>query len=940
MTTTTAPPIGRDAELSTLFGFLDRVERLPRAVVLDGEAGVGKTTLVDAVVSAAEARGYRVLVCRPAEAEVAMSFGALRDLLDPVFDDVANELRPLERRAMQVALLREEPGTAPPAPEAVAAGFLTILRTLARRAPLLVATDDSHWLDRSTARILGFAIRRLRNEPIALLVAMRPGAAGGIGEVLRRSFDDDRLVHLSVGPLSLGAIHFLLRARLGSSVSRPLLQRIYDTAGGNPFFALQIARGLDLDPRRISGEPLPVPPTLREAVEDRLVRLSDDARELLTVVSAMPRPTLDSVRALAEPVGADRALAEAERAGIIHVEEDRIRFTHPLLAAQTYGHLTTTERRRVHARLAEVAEGLEERARHLALAVDGPDEAVASTLEDASDDASSRGAPIAAAELLETAARLTPEGLHDRRWWRQLKAARAHFIAGDSEIASDVLSALLVELPGGRLRAEVMVTLGIISFFTDDHAATRTYYEATIAEPGAPPTVVFEAHDGLVWLLSREDIVAAVRHAHAAVAIAEELGDDGAVAKALATCGMAESLLGRNVAADLIARGVGMARGREYARVMQRPEFAKAITLAWSDDLSGALEGFERLLAHAVERADESSMVRLLLGVSHVRLLTGDWEAANRYATEAYEAGLLSGQHPQFKMLFFSKALVDAHLGMVEDVRRSSVSWGEDDPFGDVAGGVERVANGFLELSLGHPDEAHRVLAPLVERMLHSGLVEPAAVRFVPDDVEALIQLDRLDDAEATLRWYESCAKKTRRRSALAAAERCRGLLLAARGDVAPSLSAFERALGKHDRVPMPFERARTLLAAGVTRRRAKQKRAARDAIDEARGVFENLGARLWSERARAEIGRIGGRTAAVGLTSTERRLADLVAQGRSNKEVAAALFVTVKTVEATLSRIYGKLHVRSRAELVRAFARADTEGVTDGTEPPKGGNL
>jgi DNA-binding CsgD family transcriptional regulator len=209
-----------------------------------------------------------------------------------------------------------------------------------------------------------------------------------------------------------------------------------------------------------------------------------------------------------------------------------------------------------------------------------------------------------------------------------------------------------------------------------------------------------------------------------------------------------------------------------------------------------------------------------------------------------------------------------------------------------------------------------------VERMEAAGIREPGAVRFVPDEIEALITLGRLEDAEKLLTRLERRARRLKRSSALAAAARCRALLAAARGDVAFALSTLDRALAEHDRVPMPFEQSRTLLVLGEVQRRAKQKRAARETLEASLASFESFGAEIWARRARSELARIGGRAPATdALTPTERRVAELVAQGRPTKEVASELFVSVKTVEGHLSRIYAKLGVRSRAELAARFA-------------------
>jgi tetratricopeptide (TPR) repeat protein len=775
-----ASPIGRDDELESVLRFLDRVQALPGALVLEGEAGAGKTTLFDAAVGAALERGYRVLVCRPAESERTLSLAALRDLVELVFVEVADELRPAARTALAVALLREEPAR-PPSPEGVASGFLDVVRSLAARGPLLVGIDDAHWLDPESERVVSFASRRLRDAPVALLVSTRTGRPDRLVSILERGLGSEHVFRLAVGPLSLGAIHRLLHERLGITLSRPAVRRVHEASGGNPFFALEIARVADPGPASRLAEPLRLSPQLEDLIEERLARLPRSARSLLPVVASMPRPTRRALHAFLGPAEADRLLGQAEHAGVLVLDEARIRFTHPLLAAHAYGQLTASERMILHSRLAETTSDLEERARHLALAADGPDESVARALEAAARDAAARGAPAAAADLLETAAALTPADLDEQRFGRLIEAARARFVAGESREAAKRLTGLLPELPAGTLRAEALAVLGRISYYIDDHVAARRHYEGALAQPGIAAEVAREAHDGLAWLLSREDTRAAAGHAREAVRLARSTGDEHALAEALATQGQVANLLGEAAAADLIARGIQMAAGRDYERVVQDPAFAQALTLVWRDDLQGGLEVFERLLSRALERQDEASSVRILLGLAFVHLLRGDWDEADRCAAEGAEAARLSGQHPQLKVLFCSKSLVDAHRGRVEEVRAQA--WSEADPFGDIAGGVERIANGFLELSLDHPEEARRVLAPLVERVLASGIREPGAVRFVPDYVEALIRLGRLDEAEDTLRWYEEAAAATGRSSAMSAAGRCRGLLLSARGD-------------------------------------------------------------------------------------------------------------------------------------------------------------
>jgi DNA-binding CsgD family transcriptional regulator len=230
---------------------------------------------------------------------------------------------------------------------------------------------------------------------------------------------------------------------------------------------------------------------------------------------------------------------------------------------------------------------------------------------------------------------------------------------------------------------------------------------------------------------------------------------------------------------------------------------------------------------------------------------------------------------------------------------------------------------GFLELSVGDASAAARRLRPLPPVLERMGSGDPSVGRVLPNAIDALVQLGELDEARPLVDRLEAQGRRLGNPYGLSTGARCRGLLLAAEGDLDGAERAFAEALVHHERMPGGFERARTLLGLGSARRRAQRRRAARDALQEAAAVFESLGTPLWAGQARAELARIGGRAAATGddLTPTERRVAELVATGRTNKEVAASLFVTDRTVESHLTHIYAKLGVRSRSELASRFA-------------------
>ena len=404
------PVIGREAEVAVLAAFLAAGQGCSsQALVLDGEAGIGKTTLFEAAVAEARAQGFAVFSCRPAGAEAAFSFAALADLLKPVLPEGLERLPLPQRRALSAALLLEEVEGS--APEARAIAF-AVFRLLVEHGggPLLVAVDDVQWLDERSASVLAFAFRRLAAAPAAILVARRSGDEETAPLGLDRAFPGEQLRRLRLGPLSVGATHRLLRERLGVSFPRPTLVQLHETSGGNPFYVLELGRALEQSGGHAgAGERLTVPTSLTELVSARLAALPEEVREVLEPVALLSEPTVTIV----EAVVSDRAtvlarLRAAEAAAILELAEERVRFSHPLLASQVEAELDWRQRRSLHRRLAELVGDPEQRARHLALGADGPSAMVADELEAASAAASSRGASGAAAELAELSVSLTP----------------------------------------------------------------------------------------------------------------------------------------------------------------------------------------------------------------------------------------------------------------------------------------------------------------------------------------------------------------------------------------------------------------------------------------------------------------------------------------------------------------------------------------------------
>jgi DNA-binding CsgD family transcriptional regulator len=930
--TQTAAIVGRDDQLAVIEEFLGEGDRRPRALVLAGEAGIGKTTLWRYAVDRARAAPWYVLTCSPAESEVQLAFASLRDLCDKLGEDVMSTLPPPQRRALEIALLRADPGLAPHERGAISAAFLSVVRRLAETSPLLIAIDDAQWLDTASAAVLEFAARRTDSAPVAFLVAMRRDMDSRVPLSLDRALPDDCLLRVEIGPLSLGAMHRLLSVRLDRVVPRPILRRLHEVSGGNPFFALELARALERRGGRAEpGEALPE--RLHELVAERLAALPDDALAVVQVAAALSNPTVGLVVAVAER-GASSIDAAVE-AQVIESEADRIRFTHPLLASGAYSALGPVARRALHARLAEAVDEPEERARHLALAAEGVDAAVAAELEEAAHLARARGAPAVAAELGEQARRLTPPEEVADALRRTMETAGFHFEAGDAARSRALLEEAVGSSAHGPHRAEALKRLARALAFEADLPSAADLYRRAIAEAADESSTRAEAEQGLAVALMRmlSNLPEAADHARTAAQLAERRGDDRALAEFLSTQALIEGLTGDPGAGRVMSRAVGVGKRIGDVRGLHRADFLvglrgpfiAAVLRAFTGDIERARTVVERARAEAVEMGDEASLPLILRYLSYVELLAGNWRRSRGLASEGYEVAVQTGQASQQAVLVGTSALVDAHLGRVEESRREAA---EALALAAETGAMfarllADSALGLLELSLGDPAAALERLEPLVQDLEEAGLREPAAARFVPDAIEAMLAVGRLGDAESLLRRFESRSARLDRTSARAVAARCRALLLAAGTDFEGALAHLEGALKQHQRAPIPFDSARTLVVLGATRRRARQKASARAALGAAAEEFDRLGAELWAREARAELARIGGRPPSGGrLTPTQRRLAELVSEGLSNKEVAAALFVTPKTVETQLSRIYTKLGIHSRTELARSLAK------------------
>jgi DNA-binding CsgD family transcriptional regulator len=919
--------IGRAAELRDFDEFLNAIDAGPIALVLEGEVGIGKTVLWKEALAAAAGRSYRVLGCRPIESEAQLAYAALGDLLADVPEGALNEPPDPQRRALEVALMRREPEGEQSLPRAVALGTLAVLRAIAREGPVLVGIDDVQWLDHPSRSALAFMARRLKDERVGVLVARRLDSRSAVPLDLERALPEGRVSRVRVESLEPADLDRLLATRLQEELPRRVLARLHRTSGGNPFFALEIGRALlQRGGRSEQADELPIPASLHELVRDRLAVLPGPAREATEVAAALSRPTVALIDSAMDAGDAAAAVEAASQAGIFEPDGERVRFAHPLLASVAYAQISPALKRGLHARLAEILDDPEERGRHLALATEHADAGVAAALDEAAQRARARGAPDAAAELWEQARRLTPAAASGETRRRGLEAAERHFDAGEVDRARALLEEVVAESPPGPERARALARLGWVRAHINGFEAGAEVFRAALAEGADDAALRVEILKGLAWCVHETSGVSAAEiYARAALELAEALGDPTLLAGALSNVAFLESLKGGGIALGMIERAVGLERSPAWAQILGRPDWIHALLLYWAGELRDSHGRFKALYAEAVDRGDEHSFTHILFYLARVELLTGDWERARDHARECHEAGLQSGQASELPYSLLIEALIESHLGLVEPAR-AKIEQGLvlAQELGAQPAACELLAiRGFLELSLGNADEAERAFDRLAEAVEWTGLGEPALFRFHGDAIEAKIVLGHFDEAEALLDQLDRLGAALERTWVLTMACRGRALLSAARGDLDASYAELERALRLHDRLGEPFERARTLLVLGSVQRRGKKKRPAREALESALEIFEELGASLWAAKTRAELARVGGRASTGGLTPTEQQVAQLIASGLSYRETADALFISPKTVQWNLSKIYRKLGIRSRTELA---ARLPTE--------------
>ncbi|MCV7298206.1 AAA family ATPase [Mycobacterium barrassiae] len=905
--------IERPAEFRAVSDFLQSTNLHLSGLVIDGEAGIGKTTLWLAGVAEAGERGFHVLSARTGQAETVLTFAALADLLGGVDPDVLAELPDVQRIGVDRVLLRAAADAPATGESVVAAALVSIVDQLAADTPVLIAIDDVQWLDPSSQAVLAAAARRFTGR-VGLLITERTEREGAGAADWLQLADPDAMARIHVGPLSLGGLHALVSSRLGRSFPRPTMVRIAEVSAGNPFYALELARAVDAGS---SGSVLPA--TLAELMRMRIGRLDREVQDLLLAAACASNPTVGLLAQVTDtPVDVVRELLEEPRTkGVISLDGDVVRFSHPLLARSVYTDAAPRERRAMHRSLSEAVVLPELRARHMALAASRADPTTLSALDVASNAASARGAPAAAAELVELAIRLggdSPE--------RRIRAADHLIHAGDLPRASALLDGVIDAVPHGVDRAMALNLLAGIEI----HLNSFDKAVETLKEALANAADQLDVRVRTMLLLSFAEInagefVHAMQHSERAVILADSIDDPDLTSQVLAIRAMVTSMCGNGFDETALRRANALENPHSDTPIALRASAIYGVLLSWAGRLDEAVEQMTAVRRRCINRGAETDLVSVAYFTTLMEVWRGRYADAASLAAETVErAQQLGGNHLQV-VGSTMQAVVSAYTGREAETRTAAAS------AIDIAQrcGARRLADwasislGFLEVSLGNHAAAITALTPLIAEFDRMPCTEIVTAGYVPDAVEALVSLGRHADAESMINAIEVNGRWLDRPWMLTIGARCRSMWLAAQGDIAGALFMAEAAVGHHYRLPMPFERARTLLLIGQLQRRQRKKEAARTALRDALATFEGLGSQLWADRARAELTRSSGAPArALGLTASEQRVAELAATGMTTRDVAAALFISPKTVESNLARVYRKLGIKSRAELGR----------------------
>ena len=898
------------------------------SVVLTGSSGIGKTAVMDALGAAAAARAERVLRVSGAETDRWIPYAGLADLLSQVPTEFLADLPGPQRAAMYsvLGLSQDREATADATEEATGrAGlaprlaWLALLERCAAVTPVLLLVDDAQWLDAESADVIAYASRRAAGRNVRAVVAERSdrGESEAAPRARAGSLAPGPVTEIAVPPLAAHDMAELLELY---ALPARAASKLHADSGGNPYLALALG-GAFADRPSVTWRPAPLPQRVHALLRDRIDELTADVRETLLVAALATRPTVELLLR-AGRAEAERDIRIAAGRGVLVTDGSSIRFTPPAAATVVAESATAAHRSTVHTALSTVVTDGVERARHRALASASPNAEVARSIVTAAEEARRRGARALAAELYLLAADRTPAELDVQRLEWLVAAAEVGAAASRPEIVSRAADAVIAAdaLPSHRVRARI----ALIDLSGQALAEMDEIFAAAVADAGEDPALLAPLYLQLSWrgLVDGNPPKAEVE-ADRAVALARAVVDTTTEAMALAVKAQVSRLLGRSDYATWLERALALPPPAQPRYLHLTPRYL-AVRFAMSDDrLDVAREDLLRMLA-LVERGGGEELTEVLRSLSEVSARSGRCVEAldfsGRAMRVAQEAGLSPGP------IWYNAAIAELAGGSIARAaayaeRGCRASEQEHD---SIYLGRNLHALGQARLRTGDARGGVETLRRIRALERAQGVAEPSVLRWHSDLAAGLVATGELDEAEATIRSArEAVADRTYNAGVMARLDRADGLLLAERGEADHGITLLAAAAHRFEALGQPIERGHTLLVLAQVERRRRRHAAARAAVGEALGIFTRIAARPWAEQANRTLARLDGRSepdeqnGPLGaLTATEARIAAMVRDGASNREIATRMFLSVKTVEATLTRMYRKLGVRSRTQL------------------------
>jgi DNA-binding CsgD family transcriptional regulator len=897
------------------------------AAVIAGPAGIGKTSLWRAVAD-----------CQSSSAVVLRTTGILgagaglaniADLLDPVLDAVLPVMPAPLAGALRAALGQVSP-QAPVTDMLLERAIVGVLRGLAADG-VVIAIDDEQWLDDDSRRLLETAVVRLASVPVRWLVSVRAEhALAGVPRMLCHELGAGA-ARVDVGGLDDGVLSELVMARFPGRWSPGVLRQVITLAAGNPYAAVELARETVACGEQ-AGTTARVPASLAVAVRVRLGRLGQPALATVQAAALAGAPTRELLRAVM-PGPVEEHVNEALEAGILQASapDPVLRFSHPLLREAAGDMLTGPRRRELHRIIGTAIGDPHEGAWHLARGADEPDEELAKRLDVAAEEAAACGAPAQAAMLARAAVELTPDQDSPQAWQRRLMWLTGLTVVGEFDQA---------RRNGRQWAACVPASLrGQLSLWRA-HVATdaEEQYELLVTaleelagrDPYGAALAYAEASVALGMFLGRLEqarplAAAAVPHARAA-------GRPPLLRGVLAAGGLLAALAGDPGAGDQLREAVRLPGFADSPLPYRSPEAVLALRHQWRGECCQARDLLAAVLSVAERVGSSDCAGSAKVALTLVEWQSGNWDAAAAYAQAAVRWSRETGHGRTGPVAVMS--LVHAGYGEAAKARVLAASGlGEAEAQRDWAfAALCRWVLGQVELSVDDPEAALRWLDPVSDMLQASGIGEPGCYPFTPDLIEAWARTGHLAAAAGRLAWLQGAARRLDHPWARIVSGRAEAVLCLAERNPDRAVAAVASVVSEARDRQLPFELGRCLLVLGTAQRKARQRREAAACLDEAAATFERLGAARWRELAQAQRERLASGPDDA-LTPSERRVAELVAAGHTNAEIAAALFISVKTVEANLTRIYRKLGLRSRVDLARHslwVARPRAEGIPD----------